>query len=206
MREAPKATIPSAAGLPRWLRPAAGQSRQAAPKQKNLLWFLVASGLYRDGLNTLFAVGGQYAAGTFHMSFDQIMEFGIGINIAAGLGCFAFGWLDDKLGSVHTIRLALIGILLSGAALVLITDRAWFTPVALCLGIFIGPAQSAGRSLLARLAPPEMVTEMFGLYQFAGRSISFMGPLAFALTISLFHSQRLGIATILLFIFAGLLC
>jgi UMF1 family MFS transporter len=174
------------------------------PKQKTLFWFLVASGLYRDGLNTLFAVGGQYAAGTFQMSFDQIMEFGIGINIAAGLGCLGFGWLDDKIGPKRTIELALIGILLSGTALALITEKAWFIPIALCLGIFIGPAQSAGRSLMARLAPPEMVTEMFGLYQFAGRSVSFLGPLAFALTISVFHNQRLGIATILLFIFAGL--
>ena len=174
------------------------------PQQKTLLWFLIASGLYRDGLNTLFAVGGQYAAGTFGMSFEQIMEFGIGINIAAGLGCLGFGWLDDRIGPKRTIQIALVGILITGTALALITEKMWFTPVALCLGIFIGPAQSAGRSLMARLAPPEMVTEMFGLYQFAGRSISFMGPLAFALTISVFHNQRLGIATILLFIFGGL--
>jgi UMF1 family MFS transporter len=174
------------------------------PQQKPLFWFLIASGLYRDGLNTLFAVGGQYAAGTFHMSFQQIMEFGIGINIAAGLGCLGFGWLDDKIGPQRTIQIALVGILLTGTELTLITQKIWFMPVALCLGIFIGPAQSAGRSLMARLAPPEMVTEMFGLYQFAGRSISFLGPLAFALTISVFHNQRLGIATILLFIFGGL--
>ena len=43
-----------------------------------------------------------------------------------------------------------------------------------------------------------------GLYAFTGKSIAFLGPLAFAFATSLFDSQRIGIATILIFWLAGL--
>ena len=54
---------------------------------------------YRDGLSTLFAVGGLYAAGTFGLSFEQILVFAIGLNVTAGLGAGSFAWVDDKFGS-----------------------------------------------------------------------------------------------------------
>jgi UMF1 family MFS transporter len=174
------------------------------PAQPDLLWLLIASALYRDGLNTLFAVGGQYAAGTFGMGFEEILIFAIGMNIASGAGSIAFGFLDDRIGSKRTIILALLGILLTGAALTLLSVKAWFMPVALVLGLFIGPAQSSARALVARLAPPELTTEIFGLYQFAGKSVAFLGPFAFAAAVSATHSQRWGLATILAFIAAGL--
>ncbi len=172
---------------------------------RDILWFLIASSLYRDGLNTLFAVGGLYAAHTFGMSQLEVLVFAIGIEITAVIGCFAFGWLDDRIGAKRAVAFALAGILVTGTALLLIHDKALFTPIALVMGLFIGPAQSSGRSLMARLAPPDIVTEMFGLYQFAGKSVSFLGPIAFATATTLFDSQRCGMATVLLFILAGLL-
>ena len=193
------------------IRPAAraglrtlGATLGRLPQHRDIMWFLISSALYRDGLNTLFAVGGQYAAGTFGMSMIQVLEFGIGINISAIFGCLAFGWLDDRIGARATVAWSLAGLLATGLVLVCLTNGHWFVPIALVLGLFIGPAQSSGRSLMARLAPPELVTEMFGLYQFAGKSVSFLGPLAFAVVTSAFDSQRAGIATVLLFILAGL--
>ncbi len=171
---------------------------------RTVMWFLIASALYRDGLNTLFAVGGLYAAHSFGMDESEILIFAIGINVTAVIGCFAFGWIDDRIGARRAVQLSLAGILCMGTVLLMLHDKAWFTPVALVMGLFIGPAQSSGRSLMARLAPREMVTEMFGLYQFAGKSVSFVGPLMFAFATDAFDSQRVGMATILLFIAAGL--
>jgi Permeases of the major facilitator superfamily len=72
-------TRDSGAANPLPLRPAmrAGlqqlvTSLKSLPAQGDLLRFLIASALYRDGLGTLFAVGGLYAAGTFGMDFDEI--------------------------------------------------------------------------------------------------------------------------------------
>ena len=173
-------------------------------KHKNLLRFLIASAIYRDGLSTLFAVGGLYAAGTFGMSFQEIMIFAIGLNITAGLGAFAFSFIDDKIGSKQTIIIALIGLISLGGATLLIDDKDIFLIIALGLGLFIGPAQAASRTLAARLSTNAMTTQTFGLYAFAGKSIAFLGPLFFALATDYFDSQRAGIATILFFWLAGL--
>ena len=47
--------------------------------------------IYTDGLNTLFAFGGIYAAGSFGMELNEILIFAIGINVTAGFGAVAFG-------------------------------------------------------------------------------------------------------------------
>lgn len=173
------------------------------PDMPGMLRFLMASALYRDGLGTLFAVGGLYAAGSFGMSFSEILIFGIGLNITAGLGALAFGWLDDRLGSRRTVLLALAGLILFGSAILLVGDRWWFMALALAMGVFVGPAQSASRALLARLSRPEHMTEMFGLYALTGKSVAFLGPLAFGLVTDLTGSQRWGMSVVIGFLLLG---
>ncbi len=175
------------------------------PQHGPVLRFLIASALYRDGLGTLFAVGGLYAAGTFGMAFDQILIFAIGLNVTAGLGAIAFGWIDDRLGSKPTIIAALIGLMTFGLPLLLIDSPTWFIILALALGLFVGPAQAASRSLMARLSPPELSAEFFGLYAFTGKAVAFAGPLAFGALTAAFDSQRAGMSAIILFWLAGLL-
>ncbi len=166
--------------------------------------FLLARMFYSDGLVTLFAVGGIYAAGTFGMSFGEVIQFGIALNVTAGLGAFAFAWADDRLGAKPVIVIALLALIVLGAAALLVTDKTAFWAIGMALGIFVGPAQAASRSLMARLAPADMRTEMFGLYALSGKATAFLGPLAFAFATDLFDSQRAGMATILVFLALGL--
>lgn len=172
---------------------------------KNLATFLAASMIYRDGLNTLFTVGGLYAAGTLGMSFEEILLFAIGLNVTAGIGAAAFAWLDDGIGSKRTIMIALVGLILTGLGVVMVADKNVFIGLALALGIFLGPVQSASRTMAARLAPPDMINQVYGFYGLTGKAISFMGPLAFAVATQFFDSQRAGIATILVFWLIGML-
>ena len=174
-----------------------GRTLASVRKLGNVLRFLIASALYRDGLTTLFAVGGLYAAGTMGMEFSQIIVFAIGLNVTAGLGAIGFAWLDDGAGSKRTVIVALIGLIGFGAPLLLIGDATWFIALALGLGLFVGPAQAASRSLMARLAPPEATTEFFGLYALTGKSAAFTGPILFGLLTDAFDSQRAGMASIL---------
>ncbi|WP_425373892.1 MFS transporter [Methylocystis hirsuta] len=44
------------------------------------------------------------------------------------------------------------------------------------LGLFVGPAQAAGRSMMARLAPSGLETEAFGLYELSGKADNLVGP------------------------------
>jgi UMF1 family MFS transporter len=71
------------------------------------------------------------------------------------------------------------------------------------LGIFVGPTQAASRSLMARLAPAEVRTEMFGLYALTGKITAYIGPFLLGTVTFWTGSQRWGIATILGFFVVG---
>lgn len=179
------------------------QTMAQARQHKNIFKFLIARMFYTDGLNTLFAFGGIYAAGTFGMSFEDLIIFGIGMNVTAGLGALAFAWFDDRWGSKRVIYISLIALIILGTAILIVEDVALFWVFGLSLGIFVGPAQSASRSLMARIAPEDIRTEMFGLYALSGKATAFLGPLAVAALTAAFDSQRVGMSAIVIFFIVG---
>ena len=91
-----------------------------------------------------------------------------------------------------------------GAVLLFVEGKALFWTFALPLGIFVGPAQAASRTMMARLAPPGMMTEMFGLYALSGKATAFLGPALLAWMTVVFASQRAGMAVIMVFFLLGL--
>lgn len=197
----------SAVRLGAVLRDGVGQTWRgivALRGRKNLLRFLVASALYRDGLNTLFAMGGLYAAGTFGMSFQDILIFAIGLNVTAGIGAALFAYMDDLKGSKQTVLLSLAGLIAAGIAVLLVEDKNIFIMLALVLGLFIGPVQSASRTLAARIAPVDQVGQTYGLYALTGRVVAFVGPAVYAAAVVVFETQRAGMASILLFWLVGM--
>lgn len=171
---------------------------------KDVFRFLLARMIYTDGLNTLFAFGGIYAAGTFNMGFNELIIFGISINVAAGFGAAVFGFLDDKWGSKQVIIIAVSCLVLVSIGTVVVTDKTHFLILGLCLGLFVGPAQAASRTYMAHAAPAEIRTELFGLYALSGKATAFLGPLSVGLVTELFSSQRAGMTTIIVFLLIGL--
>ena len=167
--------------------------------EKNMVLFLIASALYRDGLATLFALGGIYAASTYDMDFADILVFAVGLNVTAGLGAFAFAFLDDTIGARKTILLSLAGLIICGIVILFAPDKGLFIALSLVLGIFTGPVQAASRSYAGRIAPEGIVTQIYGLYAFAGKSIAFLGPLLYGLSTDIFDTQKAGLVSILCF-------
>jgi UMF1 family MFS transporter len=172
---------------------------------RDIARFLIANMLYIDGLNTLFSFGGIYAAGQFGMAIDEVLFFGILLNISAGIGAVGFAWLDDYLGAKPTILISLGALILLCTAILLVRDKTWFYALGILIGLFLGPAQAASRSLMARIAPPEMRGEFFGLFALSGRLTSFLGPILVGWVTFLAASQRLGMAMILPFLIVGAL-
>ena len=166
--------------------------------------FLIARMIYTDGLNTLFAFGGIYAAGSFGMDFEELIVFGIGINLTAGLGAAAFAWIDDWIGPKRTILISVAALICLGGALLVVEGKTLFWVFGLPLGLFVGPAQSASRSMMAHMAPVDVRTEMFGLYALSGKATAFLGPALLAWATEAFASQRAGMATIVVFFGLGL--
>lgn len=176
----------------------------ALPRDRDLFRFLLAHLLYNNGLLALFGLGGIYAAGVFGMSLEEVIVFGIALNVAAGLGAFGFGFLDDRIGSRTTVLIALSGLIVAAGLAVIAPDRNWLWAAGIGIGLFVGPVQAASRALMARMAPEAEAAGHFGLFAMSGRAVAFLGPAAVAAVTALTGSQRLGIATIILFLGGGL--
>lgn len=173
------------------------------PQQKNILTYLIARMIYIDGLNTTFAFGGIYAAGTFGLGMSGIIKFGIAMNVAAGLGAAVLAWADDLLGSKKTILISLTGLIVFALGVLVAQTLFWFIVAALSLALFVGPTQAASRTLMARIIPKEKTTEYFGLYAFSGRVTAFIGPWVLGLVTLHFNSQRAGMSTVIIFFVVG---
>ena len=79
--------------------------------------------IYTDGLVSLFAFGGIYAAGTFGWHTMQIGTFGIILAIAAAFGAYLGGKLDDALGPKRVIAGSLVLLLIAVFGILLIEPR-----------------------------------------------------------------------------------
>ncbi len=170
---------------------------------RDIALFLLARLFFIDGLNTLFAFGAIFAARTFAMDTGEIFQFAIALNVSAGIGAIALGYLDDAIGSKTTILAALAGLIALGIPLLMVESKLWFWLLAVPLGLFMGPTQAASRTLMARLAPPAMEAEMFGLFALSGKVTAFMGPALFAWFTDYYQSERAGMATIFVFLVIG---
>ena len=170
---------------------------------REMVRFLLARLIFNDGLVTVFAFGGIYAAGTFGMSLSEVILFGVVLNLVSGLGALAFGFLDDRIGGKNTIMLTLVGLSVATLMAVWAPTRAWFWAAGILIGVFCGPNQSASRSLMARFVPEKRQGEFFGFFAFSGKVTSFMGPILLGAATTVFGSQRAGVATVLLFFVAG---
>lgn len=176
------------------------------PREKNISLYLLSHMIYTDGLNTLFAFGGIYAAGTYGMPFEEVLLFGITMNISAGIGAIALSWMDDYLGAKKTVVISLIFLTVLGIPLLILHDKYAFWAVALCLCLFVGPVQSASRSMMVHLiASKKTSAEMFGLYALSGKITAFIGPWLLGVITLAFDSQRFGMATVLVFFVLGAL-
>jgi len=193
---------PRAAGLRAGLRALGSALRQAAADRR-LVGFLAARMLYTDGLTTLFAFGAIYAAGQFGMDTRQVLLLGILLNVSGGIGAIFFAFADDRIGAKPTVLIALAALTVLSSAILLTDQVAVFWGLALALGLFIGPAQAASRSLMARIALAEARNAQFGLFALSGRVTGFVGPAALGAVTAAAHSQRAGMAVIVVLLAAG---
>ncbi len=169
-------------------------------------WFLLASAVFRDGLAGVFTFGGVIAAVTFGFSFQDVLIFGIVANLTAGISTIISGRFDDRFGPKAVIAVALAGLVVTGLAVFFAHDGGTmaFWIGGLILTLFVGPAQAASRSFLARVTPAGREGEIFGLYATTGRAASFLSPALWTLFIAVGGAQYWGILGIVIVLAVGL--
>jgi len=198
-----------------------------ARRHKQIFFFLLARIAYVDGLGAIFAFGGIYAAGLFGWREFELGLFGIILTVAATIGALLGGVVDDRIGSKRVVVAALTGLLFgtlgilsidkdkilffvdvpdktAGGALFSSDGEIAYLAFAIVIGLVAGPLQASSRSLMARLAPPERMTQFFGLFAFSGKIASFLSPFLIATVTAAAASQRAGVAVIIPFLLVGL--
>ncbi len=201
---------------------------RALPNDRDMALFLAARMIYTDGLTAIFTFGGIYGAAVFGWGALSLGIFGIVLTLIGAFGALIGGVLDDRF-SAKAVILSALCILLVGALGILsvnathvfyfvevtpkVPGSAPFSSIgeqvflgfAMVVGLVSAPVQASSRSLLARLAPPEKITQYFGLFAFSGKVTAFFAPFAVATVTALTGSQRLGMSAIALFLVTGMI-
>ena len=204
-----------------------------ARKYKNIFIFLITRMFYQDALNALFVVGGVYASLVVGMSLTQVLILGIILNVLSGPSSIYGGYLNDLIGSKNVINLSLWGLFLSGVLGISIdkdtifffftvneysssveeftfgifnsVSQVTYICVVIGISIFYGPAQTASRALMIKLAPQEKMTEFFGLYAFAGKSTAWLVPGIMSLILAFTDSLQYAMISIIFFNLIGII-
>ncbi|BBZ22436.1 MFS transporter [Mycolicibacter hiberniae] len=174
-------------------------------RDRNLVFYLVASAIFRDGLAGVFAFGAVLGVTVYGISPGDVMIFGIAASVVAAVGAVAGGLLDDRLGSKTVIVGSLVAMIAAGTTLMALSGPKAFWACGLLLCLFIGPTQSAARTLLLRMADDGMEAVAFGLYTMTGRAVSFLAPWLFSVFVDIFHTERAGMGGLCTVLLLGLL-
>ncbi|GGK64751.1 MFS transporter [Nocardia camponoti] len=181
-----------------------GDVRELWAADRHVVWFLLASAVFRDGLAGVFTFGAVLAVQVFGFADADVLLFGIAANVVAGIAAILAGRYDDRLGPKRVIVGSLVGMIACGIVLLFLSGTLMFWIFGLALTVFVGPAQASARSYVARMAPPGREGQLFGLYTTTGRAVSFLAPAMFGLFVWAFHSDRAGIAGLVIVLALGL--
>ena len=178
--------------------------REEWARDRNFVYYLVVSAVFRDGLAGIFAFGAVLGVSVYGLSQGSVLIFGIVASTCAAVGAVLGGRLDDRVGAKPVIVFSLTALLLVGLALLVSSGPAAFWACGLGLALLVGPTQSAARTLLLRMTSAGKEGVAFGLYTMTGRAAAFVAPWLFFVFVDIFHADRAGLAGVLLVVAAGL--
>ncbi len=174
-------------------------------RDRNLVYFLVGSALFRDALATIFGVGAVLGVNVYGLAADDVLIFGAAACVVAAIGAVLGGFVDHRVGSKPVIVASLTAILGAGVALLVLSGPRAFWVCGLTLCLFIGPSQSSSRALLLRMAQHGKEGVAFGLYTMTGRAVAFLAPWLFSVFVDVFKADRAGLGGVIVVLLAGLL-
>ncbi len=174
-------------------------------RDRNLVYFLGASALFRDGLAAIFAFGAVLGVSVYGISQADVLIFGVVASVVAALGAVLGGFVDHRIGSKPVIVWSLVAIIIAGLVLMALSGPVAFWVCGLLLCLFIGPSQSSARALLLQMSKDGREGVAFGLYTMTGRAVAFLAPWLFSVFVDVFGAVRAGLAGISLVLIAGLL-
>ncbi|MDQ0011785.1 UMF1 family MFS transporter [Variovorax boronicumulans] len=188
----------------------AWQQLRATYKQarayRDFMWLLVCTVCYQGGVAVAITLAAIYAEQVIGFVASETMVLIFVLNVAAAIGAFSFGYVQDRLGHKVSLAATLVAWIAVCVIASVVTTKGGFWWAAAIAGLAMGSSQSAGRAMTGYLAPPQQLAEFFGLWTFATRLASIIGPLSFgAITWATGGNQRIAILSTAVLFVAGLL-
>ncbi len=177
-----------------------------ARQYRDFMWLLACAVAYQGGVAVTITLAAIYAEQVIGFVQQETMVLIFVLNIAAAVGAFVFGYGQDRLGHKKALALTLLGWIVTCVLAALTTTKGGFWYAAAIAGVCMGSSQSSGRAMAGLLAPPSRTAEFFGLWTFATRLASIIGPLTYGvITWVTEGNQRLAIASTGLLFLLGLI-
>lgn len=173
-------------------------------RDRNFVYFLIVSAVFRDGLAGVFAFGAVLGVSVYGLTQGNVLIFGVAASTVAAIGAVVGGRLDDRVGPKPVIIGSLAAMITAGMTLLALSGALAFWICGLLLCLFVGPTQSAARTLLLRMTGEGKEGVAFGLYTTTGRAAAFLAPWLFFTFVDFFGADRAGMAGICLVLAAGL--
>jgi MFS transporter, UMF1 family len=174
-------------------------------RDRNVVYYLLASAVFRDGLTGVFAFGAVLGVAVYGVSQADVLVFGVCACVVAAIGAVLGGLLDDRVGSKPVIAGSLTAMIAVGLVLLTLSGPLAFWICGLLLCLFVGPTLASARALMLRMSADGKEGVAFGLYTTTGRAASFLAPWMFFTFIDLFNTDRAGLAGLCVVLMAGLM-
>ncbi|MFO0553386.1 MAG: MFS transporter [Polyangiaceae bacterium] len=184
------------------------RTARALPRLRDLSLFMVSLFFAMAGLGIVISFAFIYG--------DQVVRWRASIqvamfvltNLSAAVGALLFGLVQDRWGNMKTYRLTLIvwcvavlGIYETRrlSSLTGLSAEYVYLVVGALAGLCLGATQSAGRTVVAVLSPPDNTAEMFGFWGMVGKLAAAVGLVGLGLLQSAFGLENAILLCALLF-------
>ena len=170
------------------------QTFRQARRYQDFMWLLACAVFYQGGVAVAIALAAIYAEQVIGFQPQETMVLIFVLNLAAAGGAFAFGYFQDRIGHKLALAITLVGWIATCVIAAVTTTKGGFWYAAAIAGLCMGSSQSAGRAMAGMFAPERQLAEFYGLWTFAIRLASIIGPLSYgAITWTTGGNQRTAI-------------
>jgi UMF1 family MFS transporter len=185
---------------------ACGATLAQARDYKDFMWLLACAVFYQGGVAVAIALAAIYAEQVIGFQPQETMVLIFVLNFAAAAGAFAWGYFQDRVGHKLALGITLVGWVATCVIAAITTTKGGFWYAAAIAGVCMGSSQSAGRAMAGMLAPRAQLAEFYGLWTFATRLASIIGPLTYgAITWMTGGDQRTAILSTAFMFVVGLM-
>mgnify|MGYP001344383323 CR=1 FL=1 len=173
---------------------------------RDFMWLLACAVFYQGGVAVAIALAAIYAEQVIGFQPQETMVLIFVLNLAAAGGALAWGYFQDRIGHKLALGITLVGWVATCVIAAVTTTKGGFWYAAAIAGLCMGSSQSAGRAMAGMFAPQRQLGEFYGLWTFAIRLASIVGPLSYgAITWATGGNQRTAILSTAVLFVVGLL-